>query len=392
MNTNNVKFCYLLLVLMMSCTDPKTTTTTPNGEGSSPGDSLASDTIIDWKFTTGIRSMLEDSHGNLWFGSNSEGAARYDGDTLIYFTTEDGLSDKQVRHITEGADGKIWFEGGQGISVYDGTSLSIHTERDYRHKNEWSTATDDLWFKGDATIGYNAQEGQAGAYRYDGERMIFQAFPSKEEDEGSDNYSVSATIAKGKDGRIWIATYDAVIGYDGSTFTFIDGERLGLDSGSEYLHVRSIFEDSQENLWLGNNGIGVIMMTGDSATNFSTAHDLRTKLSDKPINRPASGGLSPTGTLEHVFVISEDRNGNIWFGDRDTGAWRFDGTSLTNYTMEDGLTSQFVTDIYEDRQGDLWFAMDNGTVCRFNGTSFDTIFASTSIKRMPTIWVVEPIE
>jgi hypothetical protein len=28
------------------------------------------------------------------------------------------------------------------------------------------------------------------------------------------------------------------------------------------------------------------------------------------------------------FAIEEDSEGNIWFGDRDTGAWRYDGKTV----------------------------------------------------------------
>src|SRR5262245_31165069 len=43
-----------------------------------------------------VRSILEDSKGNYWFGSWGEGVCLFDGKGLTYFTAEDGLSDNQV--------------------------------------------------------------------------------------------------------------------------------------------------------------------------------------------------------------------------------------------------------------------------------------------------------
>src|SRR6218665_793593 len=39
-----------------------------------------------------VRRIFLDKNGSIWCGTNGEGAARYDGKDLVYFTTEDGLS------------------------------------------------------------------------------------------------------------------------------------------------------------------------------------------------------------------------------------------------------------------------------------------------------------
>ena len=40
------------------------------------------------KFTTGVRSILEDSKGDIWFGSYQEGVGVLHNGRLSYFTTE----------------------------------------------------------------------------------------------------------------------------------------------------------------------------------------------------------------------------------------------------------------------------------------------------------------
>ena len=79
-------------------------------------------------------------------------------------------------------------------------------------------------------------------------------------------------------------------------------------------------------------------------------------------------------TLEHVFAIGEDHEGNIWFGDRDTGSWRYDGTRLENISFDAGLPSSHIWQIYKTKQNELWFAMGDGSVQSFDGKSFKRIF------------------
>lgn len=327
------------------------------------------DTTLQLKYTTGVRSILEDSKGNFWFGSHQEGVCLFDGEQLTYFTIADGLSDNQIRSIFEDSNGTVWFEGGKGISSYDGNKIITHTEKNYSSKDEWQTGKNDIWFKSDESSGYNQREGDFGVYRYDGNALNYHVFPLTVEEGDTWSFSVSTPFAKGKNGMVWFGTYSAVIGYDGTSFTIINNKKLGLTEATGYLHVRSIFEDSKGNLWIGNNGIGVLLYDGDTTINFSKAQGL---ISKNSLNR--GGYRSPSGSLEHVFSIGEDNNGIIWFGDRDTGAWRYDGKTMKNYTIKDGLTTTHIWHIYKDKKGKLWFALGDGSVCQFNGKSFDRIF------------------
>ncbi|MEL6653440.1 MAG: two-component regulator propeller domain-containing protein, partial [Bacteroidota bacterium] len=286
-----------------------------------------------------------------------------------YFGTSDGLSNQQVRSIYEDAQGNVWFECGQGISRFDGQGISVQQSRNYLLPDMWQAAPEDLWFKGDEINAYNAKEGQPGVYRYDGTQLSFKGFPIDTVVDSKTLYSVSTPFVRGKGGRLWFGTYGAVFGYDGTTFTMIDNRTLTRAQESGNLHVRSIHEDRDGNLWIGNNGIGVLVYDGEKLSSFSRKYGLRAAGSED-----RGGYRSPEGSLEHVFAIGEDREGNLWFGDRDTGAWRFDGKKVQNFTAEHGLPTPHIWQIYQSQEGDLWFAMDNGSVCRFNGERFERIF------------------
>lgn len=317
------------------------------------------DTSLEWKFTSGIRSIFEDSKGNYWFGSIREGVCLFDGNTFTYFTVENGLSSNQVLSIQEDGDGLIWFGTQHGVCSYDGIKITNHSPFvSVGLKSNWIKTDSDLWFNAGT---------KEGVYRYDGRQLNYLAFPTPKVINPHNLYSVTS-LSKGKNNMFWIGTYAGVFGYNGSDFTIINDETLGLDINTEPLHIRSLLEDSKGRLWIGNNGIGVLLKEGDTIINFSEKNNLIHPTSSR------RGDQSQPGTLEHVFTIAEDSQGNIWFGDRDTGVWKYDGKTMSNYTKKDGLTNDFTQAIYVDKNNELWFGMADGNIFKFDGKIFEKQF------------------
>ncbi|MBR9923081.1 MAG: diguanylate cyclase [Bacteroidetes bacterium] len=360
-------YLILILTLSFSCVENK------SADKEVDKFELASTSKTDsLKFTSGVRSIFQDSKGNYWFGSLKEGVAVYNGKSFIYFTSNDGLTDNQIHSIQEDKEGVIWFNTQKGVSSYDGIKIENHTKSDSQTspngfsiqsptflQGEWMKSDDDLWFE--AGI-------KEGVYRYDGQKINYLAFPPHKVLNHYDNLFAVTGISKGRNNMIWFGTYAGVFGFDGSGFTVINDETLGLDRNIEPLHIRSILEDSKGRLWIGNNGIGVLLKEGDAIINFSEKNNLIHPTSTR------RGDKSLPGTLEHVFTIAEDSQGSIWFGDRDAGIWMFDGETMVNYTIKDGLTNDFALSIYEDHNKNLWFGMADGSVYQFDGKIFERQF------------------
>jgi len=62
----------------------------------------------------------------------------------------------------------------------------------------------------------------------------------------------------------------------------------------------------------------------------------------------------------------QDRVGNIWFGTSDEGVYKYDGKLFTQFTMEDGLSSNSISSLLDDKSGTIWFGTSNG-ICRTDG-------------------------
>lgn len=320
------------------------------------------DTLL---FKSGIRAILHDRKGNYWIGSDNEGVCLYSLDSFRYFTVQDGLSSNQILSIQEDETGVVWFETNKGVCYYDGNRV-LKLQGDIGHSgiiNEsielkpWSTEYDDLWFSAQ-NRGELLRIAKGTPSRVKSPIKIpFNANPI--------NFDISC-FSKSKKGGLWIGYYSGATFYNGKELRILNDSSMGYNGESMYMHVRSIFEDSKGRVWIGNNGIGVQLFIEDSVSHFSSELKL--------VKGSPFGTKSPSGTLMHVFSITEDKHGNIWFGDRDTGVWRFDGTEMQHFDLDTKLTTQHIWAIHEDRMGNLLFASADRGIYKFNGRSFDRFF------------------
>lgn len=156
--------------------------------------------------------------------------------------------------------------------------------------------------------------------------------------------NITRNILKDRNGYIWLATWEGIIRYDGTTFTNFTNK----DSLRNY-HVFCLLEDSKGILWFGTIGAGVyrydptISETGGTAFTNITVKD----------------GLAHDGLIS----IYEDKAGNIWFGTQE-GASCYDGKSFRNFTMKDGLPNNNINAMLEDQSGILWFG-NRGEACMY---------------------------
>src|SRR5258705_1711786 len=73
---------------------------------------------------------------------------------------------------------------------------------------------------------------------------------------------------------------------------------------------------------------------------------------------PLSSALSSAS----VQKIIQDHLGYIWFGFYSSGVSRYDGHSMENYDVSDGLADFTVRELVEDASHHLWIGSDAGLV------------------------------
>ncbi len=154
-----------------------------------------------------VWSMFEDRDGNMWFGTDGEGARKYDGTTFTSYTTREGLGGNQVRCILGDRQGHIWLSGDHaGVCRFDGKTFRRFTAEDGLGNDRVFTIFEDkagdLWF---VTLG-------EGVTRYDGK--TFTPFRQL----GNLARTHVQSIMQAKDGTLWFGCSGGLFRFDGTTF------------------------------------------------------------------------------------------------------------------------------------------------------------------------------
>ncbi|MBL0024227.1 MAG: regulator [Saprospiraceae bacterium] len=295
-----------------------------------------------------IRSIFQDSKGNLWFGTIEEGVVKYDVKSLTYYSHPDGFNSTSVFAINEDKNGNLWFGTDQGVYKYDGKTFRNYNQKDGLGHIEISRKSILVDKSGTIWVGTHG-----GVYRYDpsgdstgGQSFsLFKQFPPIN----------VAGIMEDKSGNIWVASYDnGVFRYDahlpvgqGKTITQI-GEKEGL--GENY--AGGMAQDKAGNMWFTMKN-GICKYDGKTLTEYTPKDGL--------------------GGTEFWGIIIE-QSGIIWITARGSTT-RFDPSiplpnpkAFTVFTPEDGINC-CVQSMFQDRSGNMWWGASSG-LFRFDGTRF----------------------
>lgn len=152
---------------------------------------------------------------------------------------------------------------------------------------------------------------------------------------------ITRNILQDSKGGIWLATWNGVVRYDGTTFTNVTNKE-----GLRRYRVFCLLEDHQHNIWIGTTGAGVYRFDGKRYKNITKEDGLGS---------------------DTVLWMMQDRDKNIWFGGH--GVTKYDGTTFTSFGEEDGFTNTDVHSIAQAPDGDLWFGT-RGALFRYDGKAF----------------------
>ena len=144
-------------------------------------------------------------------------------------------------------------------------------------------------------------------------------------------------------GFLWIATNDGLCRYDGPNqieIFRVDEKKNTLRSNN----IRSIFEDSQQNIWIGTRLGGLTRYHRTSGTWKTFQHD---KYQDNSISN------------DEILTITEDSQQRLWIGtENGLNLFDYETENFTRFLADDtdvySLNTQSVLDIFEDDKGWIW--------------------------------------
>ena len=299
-----------------------------------------------------IMVIYQDKKNNYWFGSWKTGVYKYDGKTLINYTTKHGLHTNRVDDIKEDQWGNIYFSGMNPdaiITKFDGKTL---TDIKATPSNEWKLEANDLWL-------LNPHQDKQKVYRFDGNTLFELTLPKPPQlNQPFDVYS----IYKDRKGNIWFGTNPVgVCRYDGKSFDWITEEDVTEFRDGGKNGVRSITEDKNGDFWFNTEKRYRIYGSKPLKSNqFYTRHESIGSLD----------GKNTSGLNEYLSTL-RDKEHNLWFVTYRDGVWKYDGTKITHYIVQDNSKNIKLFSIYNDNNGELWLGTHENGAYKFNGETFE---------------------
>ncbi|RMG19568.1 MAG: response regulator [Bacteroidetes bacterium] len=337
-----------------------------------------------------VYALLKDKRGFIWIGTVGGGVSRYDGQSFLHFTTENGLSHNTVSCMLEDSRGNLWMGTlGGGVNLYDGNQMIHFTEEDGLGSDYITALLEDS--KGQIWIGSRGK----GLYRYQPGQGKETGILSKVPIESGEDYHSVLSLIEDQQGRIWIGSWQGALCYEPgaagasghiSYFTAAEGLR-----GKSVL---SLAQDKAGHIWFGTDEEGVSIYDPQRGgwyylnTQNGLPHDnVYAMLQDRQGGMwlaSDGGGLSrlslhweqgkaPSGSIsylntgnglshDNVLALLEDDAGNIWMGTWGGGINRYQPNGLLHLTKAAGLPSNDVRAILEDRDGSLWIGSWGGGI------------------------------
>ncbi|MFO0940006.1 MAG: two-component regulator propeller domain-containing protein [Pirellulales bacterium] len=286
-----------------------------------------------------VREVFQDRKGNMWFGTLTEGLARWNGKELVYFTQQQGLIGNQINGLAEDAQGNLWIATTDGVSKFDGNSFTNFSKKNGLNDNGcWSIFCDN---KGSVWVGT-----EKGVCRNQGSGFMSFPIPKPNVAKPTPRFSsdLAWSIIEDQQGNMWFGTDGVgVCRFDGHTFKHFTTND-GLSSNS----VVQVLQDKSGKLWFAcwgdsDHGGGVFQYDGKS---------IRQVFRQEP-------GLA-TANINPVY---KDKSGIIWIASMNHGLYRYDGINLRRYSHTDrnDLTKNFcIHSILEDKEGKLWLGFSGG--------------------------------
>ncbi|MCO6485909.1 MAG: hypothetical protein J5I41_09080 [Saprospiraceae bacterium] len=350
-----------ILILMTSCHGQPPTPTTKSEAPSVP--TATGDTTK--ALSNNIMVIHQDRKNNYWFGSWQEGLYKYDGKSIVHFTTKDGLPDNRVEEIKEDAEGNIYVNTRQGLCRYNGNGFLKLTPT-MRFNGQWTSHPVDLWFKSLDYSGY--------IYRWDGKNLHLLEFPKSQLGEDyiqkHPNYpNPYAVYCIYKDSRqnIWFGTSTlGVCRFDGESFDWISEQDVTEIHDGPANGVRSIAEDSNGDFWF-NTACRYTVYGHPSSENI---HPEASTFYQRTKSIGCLDGKKDGDLNEYLSIIKDDDD-NLWMATYLNGVWKYDGKKIHHYLIQVNDANIPVYCLYKDNNGDIWLGTHENGAFMFNGQSFD---------------------
>ena len=289
-----------------------------------------------------IYYLFKDREGGLWIGTFFGGInylPQRDPDFRKFYPTDapNSLNGRRVREICPDDDGTLWVgTEDAGLYHFDPKAQAFrHIEQscDFSNVHGLLMDGDDLWIS-TFSKGIRVLDTRTGAVR--------KFDTTSTQDRLFSNYVFA--LCKAHNGYIYIGTMHGLQYFDPETQLIYYVPEI-----NDGKMVNDIREDSKGNLWVATFSNGVYVYDAYHGNWIHLFHNIEEKNS------------LPCDNITSIF---EDSNEQIWLTTEGAGFCRFDPSTgkFFCYTSANGMPSDVVFQIVEDNQGLFWVTTNQGLV------------------------------
>lgn len=333
-----------------------------------------------------IRSLFQDSFGNIWIGNYSSGVDFISHMQPIFHTLPYMIEKKQIIKyksvwgVHVDSKHQVWVGSENEIAMFkDGYlqrkfDLTAHLSRTYAQVFTIHSSKENLF------LGL-----------YDDGLLKFDTRTNRitRIDLGQDYVDVNA-LYEDRNGKLWIGMEYGLASYEKGILR----REEEINNQISNLSVYGVLHDRQGKLWIGSYGSGIFVFDKDNkcviqllsengfCSNSINQLYIDTKGGIWAATRSGIGYIKDTNHPEnftgykygdgledtYVHALQEDKDGNIWFStDKGISCWNREQNKFDNYDYRDGIPLGSFTDgsAYAAQDGTLYFGSLNG-VCYFN--------------------------
>jgi ligand-binding sensor domain-containing protein len=311
-----------------------------------------------------IRWLYEDRNKNIWVGTedglNKLPATKPFVQYRRFPLRETSLGGHVINSICAGQKNNLWV--GYGGAGFD--KIELNTNK-ISHFNTYNNLSNRNLSNYDVVTIYEDRNGivwigtkSGGLNKYNPKTGEFKHFVHSPENSNSIISNWVQQILETRDGQFLIGTNDGLQLFDRDNEIFTDFNPIAISDSIKLkstVSVNALFEDSDNNLWIGTWLDGLFRYIPDEQKLFQYYPDAKNPFS-----------LSSS----KVTNIYEDSKGFIWICTHSGGLNKFDkqNRKFYHYSTHNGLPNDVVFGVLEDSNGNLWISTLNG-LARYNPSS-----------------------
>jgi len=323
--------------------------------------------------------------------------AQFDKEVFEELSAEAGLSSTVVTSILKDSQGFMWFGTQNGLNKYDGYTFTTYTYTDTSSNSISGNYILTIFEDSDENIWIGTQEN--GLNKYNRTKNNFESFKYDTTNPGSISSNNVRIAAQTTDGTLYFGTGKCVNIYNPNNNSFQILPLLNENQDLSSLAINALFPSDDGSIWIGtNNGLFWYFPETKKLQEFHHDSQKANTLSSDYINdliRLSTGELCiatnlglnvynpQTGDFNRFYynqdtvyneakselqALVEDNRGNLWIGSFGGGLVKSDLNNervaffMNEPQNESSLSNDYIYSLYFDDAGILWIGTYGGGI------------------------------